>query len=143
MLRGVGMNDSGSDEPISQDTHDRLRDLHRRLLHLHKTLLDSERDAYEQQRGSVTSGQLLQLLMTDEHFDWLRTFSKFIVSIDEMLAAKPPASAADANELLERARRLFNPAEEGNEFERRYFEALQRDPNAIFEHRDLRRMLSS
>jgi hypothetical protein len=136
------MNDSGSDEPISQHTHDRLRDLHRRLLHLHKTLLDSEREAYEQEKGTVSSGQLLHLLMNDEHFDWLRTFSKFIVSIDEMLAAKPAANAADARALLDRARAVFNPAEHGNEFERRYFVALQRDPNVIFEHRDLRRMLS-
>ena len=71
---------------LSEVTSQLLRDLRRELLRLHKTLLDSETAAYEQARGSVTRGELLQLVINHEQFAWLHTISELIVRIDEMLS---------------------------------------------------------
>jgi uncharacterized protein YydD (DUF2326 family) len=46
---------------ISQ--HHRLSELRIKLLGLHKLLLDTERFTYEQVRGQVSRGELLQLVI--------------------------------------------------------------------------------
>jgi hypothetical protein len=112
-----------------------LRDLRRSLLHLHKVLLDSERVAYERARGVVSIGELLQLVINHEQFAWLHTISELIVRIDEMLDPKEPSTAEDATALLSYARELLTPAEAGTEFQRRYYAALQSEPNALIAHR--------
>jgi hypothetical protein len=115
--------------------HQRLTDLRNGLIRLHKTLLDSERDAYEHNVAAITSsGQLLQLLMNDPYFDWLHKVSELIVEIDERLAAKEPAEAADAESFIKETRALLVPLENGDEFERRYDAAMQRDPDVIIAH---------
>ncbi len=58
----------------------RLQRLRRGLLRLHKVLLDGERERYEQVFGRVaSSGALLQLVIHDEQFAWLRSISELIV----------------------------------------------------------------
>jgi hypothetical protein len=47
---------------ISQ--HQRLSELRIKLLHLHKLLLETERLTYEQVRGHVSGGELLQLVIS-------------------------------------------------------------------------------
>lgn len=54
---------------ISQ--HQRLSELRIKLLHLHKLLLETERLTYEQVRGHVSTGELLQLVISHEQFAWL------------------------------------------------------------------------
>jgi hypothetical protein len=136
------MNENASGDPISESTLSRLRELRHGLLRLHKTLLDTERAAYEQTYGRVTSGELLQLVINHEHFAWLHAISELIVRIDEMLDAEEPATAADAGSLLAQARALVRPSETGSEFERRYYAALQREPDAVLAHRDVTLILS-
>lgn len=132
------MNETGLDDtPASESALQRLRDLRRALLRLHKTLLDAERAIYEQARGRVSNGELLQLVINHEQFAWLRSVSELIVRIDEMLDADEPATAGDADALLAQARALLTPVETGDEFERRYYAALQRDPDAVFAHREV------
>ncbi|HEX8747210.1 MAG TPA: hypothetical protein VF717_08415, partial [Pyrinomonadaceae bacterium] len=92
-----------ANNPAAEATLLRLRDLRRGLLHLHKALLDTERAAYEQAMGRVTSGELLQLVLNDEQFAWLRFFSELIVRIDEMLDADEPVAEEEAVSLLEQA----------------------------------------
>jgi hypothetical protein len=59
-----------------------LKDLRHGLLRLHKALLDSEQVTYERINGRVaSSGQLLQLVMTDPWFAWLRPLSHLVVRI--------------------------------------------------------------
>lgn len=113
----------------------RLGELRRALLALHKTLLDAERVMYEAMHGRVTGGELLQLVISDAHFAWLRGVSELIVRIDELLAGVEPATAEEADALLKGARELLRPDEEGDEFGRRYFAALQREPDAVLAHR--------
>jgi len=119
------------DQPADTLTH-----LRNTLLRLHKELLDSERAIYERDVAKIdTPGQFLNLLLGDPWFAYLRELSGFIAEIDQKLDdKKEPVVAEDAQQFLQRAKRLLVPAEFGNGFEKRYFEALQRDPNVIMAH---------
>jgi len=115
-----------------------MKDLRRGLLRLHKILLDQERAAYERGHGTVSSGEMLQLVINHEQFAWLHAISELIVRIDEALEAKEPATTEeDAEALLAQAQSLLIPAETGNEFQRKYYVALQSDPAAVLAHREV------
>ena len=129
------------DHPATEPTLRGLRELRRGLLHLHKALLDSERVVYEQLMGRVSSGELLQLVINHEQFAWLRSISELIVSIDEMLGADEPVTTGDAESLITQAQTLLKPSEEGNDFGRKYFAALQREPDAVLAHREVTKIL--
>jgi len=117
---------------------DRLKKLRDGLLHLHKSLLDSERAAYERDVQRIGSpGEFLNLLLNDPWFNWLRELSQFIVLVDETLDLEDPPTDTEAGRLITQARELVSPTEDGGVFGRRYWEALQRDPNAVLAHRDM------
>ena len=128
-------------EPITPVApRERLTRLRNGLLHLHKALLDSERGVYERDVERITSnGQFLNLLLNDPWFSWLRELSQFIVVVDETLDLEEPPTAADTERLITEARELVSPAEDGNRFARRYWEAMQRDPAAVLAHSDMLR----
>lgn len=120
-----------------------LGELRRSLLRLHKTLLDQETAAYEAAHGSITRGELLQLVISHEQFAWLHTISELIVRIDEMLSSKEPPLESDARALLTQAQVLLTPAETGNEFQRRYYDALQSEPDAVLAHREVMQLFKN
>lgn len=131
---------TGSMKAMEDRARERLINLRNHLLRLHKSLLDSERAAYERDVARITStGQYLQLVMEDPWFAWLRELSQFIVVIDERLDAEVPATPLDADQLTIRARDLVAPSESAamHGFQRRYFEAMQRDPDVVLAHRDM------
>ena len=120
----------------------RLRDLREALLRLHKTLLDSERVTYERVHGRIEStGAFFQLVVSDPWFEWLHRVSELVVQIDEMLDADEPATAVDATRVIERARMLLKPSEEREGFGKRYYEALQRDPDVVLGHAAVKKLL--
>ena len=137
------MVESNSGEIAPDTTLKSLSELRRVLLRLHKTLLDTERAAYEQANGSVTSGELLQLVINHEQFAWLHSISELIVKIDELLDADEPVKTSEAQSLLAEARSLLKPSETGDEFARKYFAAFQSDPDAVLAHREVMRILSA
>ena len=110
-----------------------LRELRKVLLHLHKTLIDWQRAEYEMDHGPMGATRLLQDILDDEAFAWLRPMSGLIVSIDEALEAKPPDSPVVAP-LVGRARELASPAV-GTPYSTRYHAALQELPDAVLAHR--------
>ena len=112
-----------------------LRELRQTLLHLHKTLIDWQRAEYELDRGPMSSTQLLQAILNDEAFAWLRAMSGLIVRIDEALEARPPESPAVAP-LIAQARELASPTAD-TVYAARYHAALQELPDAVLAHRDL------
>jgi hypothetical protein len=130
-----------NDSPAPELTLQSLRELRRGLLHLHKALLDTERAAYEQVYGSVSSGELLQLVINHEQFAWLHSISELIVRIDEMLDVGESVMISDAGTLLAQARALLKPSETGGEFERRYYAAFQHEPAIVLAHRDVTKIL--
>jgi len=128
--------------PLSAATAERLREVRLRLLDLHKALLEDSRTAYELDRGRIpTTATLLQLVINDPWFAWLRPLSETVVRIDVMLLPEAEATEADAVTLLEQVERLLSPAEGVEPFAERYSEALQRQPAVVMAHGDVRRVL--
>lgn len=128
----------------TERAHERLWQLRNGLLRLHKTLLDSERGVYERDIARIRSPwELLGLVMNDPWFEWLRELSGLVVHIDERLEAERPATASEADHIVRRVRTLLAPAEEGSGFEKRYFEALQRDPDVVLAHAEMMQVLAA
>ena len=80
--------------------------------------------------------------MHDEWFAYLRPLSALVVQIDELLDAEA-ATKEEADALIAQARAMLKPSETGNEFERRYYAAIQRDPDVIFAQREVVRLLTA
>lgn len=123
--------------------HQHLRELRNQLLHLHQVLLSTERATYEKVRGRVSSGELLQLVIEHEQFAWLHRISELIVQIDEILQADEPVSLEDVQNLITSARTLLVPSETGNAFERKYYHALQLNPDVVLAHASLSKFLTT
>jgi hypothetical protein len=124
--------------------HQRLTDLRNGLLALHKTLLESEQATYERDIARIPSkSELLRLVLYDPWFAWLHELSELVVMIDETLDAKEPPDRFDADRLVAQARELLTPNETGQGFEKRYFEALQRDPDVVLAHAKTRKLVMS
>jgi catechol 2,3-dioxygenase len=129
---------------ISPETRARLRELRTQLLNLHKVLLDDAKLAYELDRGRVGSNaNLLQLVINDPWFAWLHSLSGLIVRIDESVAKDALTTETDALAILDQAESLLTASESGDEFHKRYYEALQRQPAVVLAHGDVRRTLKS
>jgi hypothetical protein len=120
-----------------------LKNLRVALLHLHKVLLEWERTGYERIHGRQSSHDLLNVILSDPQFAWLRPMSQLIVRIDEFLSAKTPPMRNDVEAIVSDVRALTTPNETGNTYERRYYMALQEQPDAIFAHRDLIKLVKS
>ena len=124
-----------SDNQDGDSVWQRLQDARQSLLSLHKVLMDDQRAVYERAHGRVDSSyHFLELLMNDPWFDWLHRLSELVVQIDEMLDSEEPQVEENAKILLEQARVLLTPSEDGSEFQRKYFAALQQSPSAVLAH---------
>ncbi len=140
----VAANQAVDVPPMSASVRQRLRDLRVALLHLHKVLLDDARATYELDRGRVGSNaNLLQLVINDPWFAWLHSLSELVVRIDETVENGSAASDSDATALLEQVERLLTASEAAEGFQRRYFDALQRQPAVVLAHAAVRRVLKA
>ena len=129
---------------MSEQNRGRLRAVRGGLLHLHKVLLDDTRVTYEMDRGRVGSNAtLLQLVIGDPWFAWLHSLSELIVRIDQTAEPDSPANDADAAALIDQVEHLLTASETGEGFQRRYYEALQRQPAVVLAHADVRRTIKS
>lgn len=114
-----------------------LVEVRRGLLRLHKALIDAERSAFEAERGPLSNTQLLQALLEEQHFAWLRPFSGLIVEIDEALASREPMPAPTAREYVQRVRALVDVGE-GQSYElTRLDEVRTRHPEVLLLHLEL------
>jgi hypothetical protein len=137
--------DPYSNQGDSRDTPARqnLVALREALLRLHKTLLDMERREYEREHGAVTAGELFRLVVDDPQFSWLHNISEFVVRIDEGLASQAGVTDNDSHVAISLARKIFAPTESGDGFQKKYFDAIQRDPSVVMEHAELVRLFSN
>jgi hypothetical protein len=120
-----------------------LLDVRGGLLGLHKALILAEQVTYERINGRVEStGQLLQLVLNDPWFTWLHPLSQLVVRIDELLESESELSPVEVEYFLIEVRTLIRPSEEGDGFERSYYEALQREPDVIFSHVEVKKLLT-
>lgn len=122
--------------------HQLLTDIRIKLLHLHKLLLETERIRYEQVRGRVSKGELLQLVINHDQFAWLHHLSELIVQIDESIHADEPITAEAIAALIADVRLLLTPDEAGNDFAVKYDAAFQRNPDVVLAHADLVTLLA-
>jgi hypothetical protein len=130
----------GNDDSSARE---KLITLRLALLKLHKTLLNMERRDYEREHGSVKTGELFRLVIDHAQFAWLHNISEFVVRIDETLAAKEPDTPEYTSTAISLARKMFVPTESGDSFQKKYFEAIQRDPAVVIEHAELARLFNN
>lgn len=123
--------------------HQLLRELRIKLLRLHKILLDTERIRYEQGQGRVSSGELLQLAISHEHFAWLHRLSEMILKIDAMLQADEPLLPEAIAAFITNVRTLLTPNEFGDDFAMKYDAAFQRSPDVVLAHADVLALLAT
>ena len=113
------------------------------LLGLHKALIVAEQLTFERIYGRVDStGQLLQLVMNDPWFTWLHPLSNMVVRIDEMLEDEDSLTIDEVAILLSEVRGMIRPSEMGDGFERSYYEALQRAPDVVMAHCEMKKLLT-
>ena len=123
---------------------DSLVEVRRGLLRLHKALIDAERIDFERGRGPVTNAQLLQALIEEPFFAWLRPFSGLIVEIDEALADRQPISPAAARGFVERVRELVQLPEGAERPELSRLEQVRtRHPEVLLLHLELNSRIAS
>jgi hypothetical protein len=129
-------------QPTAAESRRRLVELRNGLLRLHTALLEFERSVYDRDIERIrSSGKLLELVLNDPAFAWLRELSQLVVMIDELLEAEEPPTAGDVDRMVERARSRISPGQSGDGFETRYLEALQRDPNVVLAHAETLHLL--
>jgi hypothetical protein len=118
-----------------------LRDL---LLEQHKLLLDRERASYEKVNGPITGpGPFLTLVLSDPHFAWLRQISTLIVEIDEATSPRSQAGQGAADALIIQTRELMKPRAQGNDFQHRYYQAVQNSRDIVILQCRLEQLLES
>jgi hypothetical protein len=132
------MDPANNDAPASEAALKQLRDVRKALLRLHKTLLDAERVHYERVNGRIEGGGiLLQLLIHDPWFGWLRPLSELVVQIDERLDADEPTRVGEAKALIDQVKSLLRPSEGGDVFQENYHAALQQTPDVVIAHHEV------
>src|SRR5216117_2257145 len=119
----------------------KLDKLRRALLQLHKALVDAQRIRYERENGRVESrGELLELVLEDASFEWLRVLSALIARLDELEEADDRDASGEMRGVIEKLRTLVRF--EGNEgFTGPYREIVEAVPDALVAHVQLSRLL--
>ena len=98
------------------------------LLDLHQKLLDYQRRSYEKAHGRVqTSGKMFTLASSNKDFAWLRSLSELIVGLDGYLDVGK-YDLKNVRSLLKYTKQILNLKDQGDEFAKLYFEAVQIDP---------------
>jgi hypothetical protein len=117
------------------------------LLQLHRTLLDAQRIRYERENGRVESrGELLDLVLNDGAFEWLRVLSALIARLDELAASdkvddKNGDAGTEMRGVIDKLRTLVRF--EGNSgFTDPYREIIEAVPDALVAHVQLSRLLA-
>ena len=131
----------------------KLDKLRHALLQLHKALLDAQRIRYERENGRVESrGELLDLVLQDASFEWLRVLSALIARLDELTEpdkaddrkntdAATRDAGAELRGVIEKLRTLVRF--EGNSgFTDPYREIIEAVPDALVAHVQLSRLLA-
>ena len=127
-----------TNDKLTVETRQKLKDLSRVMLRLHKTLLEAEKTKYETANGKIAgTGIYLQLVLDNAQFSWLRKMSALIALIDEAVTVRRPASEPQAIELLNETRILLNFEDTDEDFNDRFQEALQNNSDAVLNHNDV------
>src|SRR5919106_5505862 len=120
-----------------------LRTLSRALQDVHRGLLEVSRERYELANGPVRSkGDLLQLLLHDETFAWLRPLSGLIVEIDELAARDDAPTGAETAAIGALVQAFTSSSDDPEAFGSRYVALLSSEPRVAMSHIGLRDALA-
>jgi len=128
--------------PTPEPLRSQLVEVRRGLLRLHKGLIDSERAEWERGRGPVTNAELLQALIEDPFFAWLRPYSGLIVDIDEALSGDEAVTEEQGQAFVRQARALIAVDEGDEPTVNRYDLVCRRDPNVLLLHVEMNSRLN-
>jgi hypothetical protein len=107
----------------------------RALREAHQSLVEQVRRDWERTHGRVAGPRaLLELLLEEPFFAWLRPISRVMVEIDDLLEAEAPVDSIRIAGLRERLEALVTSPQ--------YLDLLQRSPAAVMAHAGLRRALA-
>lgn len=138
-------------KPLIEDKNvrDQLEVLSRQLRDLHRQILAVEREFQPGANGLA----LLDRLLNDPRWAWLRPLSELISNIDHVLASREPVHATEAAVVAGQLRSLLSGGQ-GNEqsaqvsnppvtFSARYLALLQTDATLASMHGELRASLAT
>jgi hypothetical protein len=127
---------------------DQLLVLVKTLEELHRLLIELARRDYETTHGSVGAVQLLQLLVGDPFFAWMRPLSSLIASVSELIDERQEGvSRHEVVSIVTALDELFTmpPGLEvvppGRHFASRYLALLQESPEVAIAHARVRQTL--
>ena len=125
---------------LSSEAVAELTTLNRVLQQLHSHILDMERQA----NPEVTGAALLDRLLNDPAWAWLRGLSSLMADIDHVLAQREPPSESDRAVAAAHIRGLlFGQGDLSNEqFLARYRPLLQLNPSLASVHGELKGLLN-
>ena len=120
-----------------------MLEVHQRLLSLYSALIVAEQLTYERIHGRVGStDELLQLVLNDPWFIWLCPLLDLLLRIEQLLDDDAcDITHENVEHLMAEVRTLTRPSIEGDGFERAYYEALQRAPDVVLAHFQVKRLL--
>jgi hypothetical protein len=119
-----------------------LRALSRAMRDVHKSLIEFSRERYELENGPARGkGQLLDLLLNDEAFTWLRPLSRYIVAVDELVARRPAPSEEETARIRADVEHFISPEAGADAFGGRYTALLASEPKVATQHGALRMAL--
>lgn len=121
------------------ESQKQLHGLSRELQDVHRSLIEVSRQRHELANGPARSrAELLELLMNDEAFVWLRPLSRLIVEIGELAARDPASSEAETEAMCARVRVFISPSDDPDAFGSRYVALLTSEPHVAMSHIGLR-----
>jgi hypothetical protein len=117
--------------------------LARALRELHRVLMERARKDYERERlTSVTPGELLKLLTTDEAFAWLRELSELMADIDIVREAESHVLEASSSAIRPAAEHLLSAPGASTPFAQRYWTYVHDDPHVAMAHAGVKQALN-
>lgn len=112
-----------------------LAALGRALRQAHQSLLEQVRRDWERTHGRVAGpAALLDLLLSEPYFAWLRPLSRIMAEIDDLLEARAAVDSIRIAGLRERLETVLTSEQ--------YLDLLQRSPAVVMAHSGLRRALA-
>jgi hypothetical protein len=106
--------------------------MRRELLDLHRALVDSERREYEKSRGRMSDRAFLEALIGAPELAWLAPLTALIVRLEEVL--EEDGADAAVRDCVAEIRKLLRPAADGQGFQRKYAQAMQRSAEVVVAH---------
>ena len=120
-----------------------MRSIRDNLVKLHGALIVAEQRTYERVSGPVPSMEaLIDLLQKDPWFTWLHPIADLLVRMDQLLEDDTYDITDEiVAHLTHEVDALLHPSAEGEGFERAYYEALDRAPDVVLAHFQVRKLL--